>query len=128
MHCPDCDSTEIDVLGLTDDAKTRLHCNSCGVEWEHGHEAEVRHKAGTGGSKHHCPVCAHLYSDPSAPIVAIGTPSKTGHRCDRTKTYQLGATYGLIPGALVRRLEELSDGDLAGWPRVLEVKHELGLG
>jgi len=126
MECPNCDSTEVEVIGTTDDAKTLLSCTACAHEWAHGGASSVPMSAQGGGSRFHCPVCSHLYSDPTAPIVTIGTPSKTGHRCDRTKTYQLGVTYGLIAGALVKRLAQLSEEDLAGWPRVIELKRELG--
>jgi hypothetical protein len=59
-----------------------------------------------------------------APIITIGTPSQIGHRCDRTKSFVLGATYGADPKALDRRLAQVADAELAEWPRVLEMKRE----
>jgi len=69
-------------------------------------------------------MCTHIYSDSTTPIVTIGSPSKTGHRCDKTKCFAMAATYGTSQEALDKGLGQLSEQDLAGWPRVLELKLE----
>lgn len=124
MKCAECESDQAEVIGTTDDARTEIRCKACGFHWLHGPSPEDLRAGRTGGSKHHCPVCSHVYSDPTTPIVTIGSPSKTGHRCDKTKCFAMAATYGTSQAALDNRLVDLSEQDLAGWPRVLELKHE----
>lgn len=127
MKCEECESHAAEVTGFTEDSRTELRCKDCGFHWVHGPSPEDLRSGRPGGTKYHCPVCPHIFSDPTAPIVTIGTPSRTGHRCDRTKSFMLGATYGASTQALDKRLAQLDDASLADWPRVLEMKHERGV-
>ena len=114
-----------EYVGTTDDFKTKLHCPECGHDWEYGPADEEPHVAGQiGGQKYHCPVCPDIFSDQSAPIIPIGTPSRAGHRCDQTKSFRLGPTYGASEKALDARLAAMDDGELAEWPKVLQMKKE----
>ena len=113
-----------EVIGTTDDARTEIRCKACGFQWLHGPSPEDLRAGRKGGSKHHCPVCSFIYTDAATPIVTIGSPSKTGHRCDKTKCFAMAQTYGTSQQALDRRLAQLSEEALAGWPRVLELKRE----
>lgn len=124
MKCEECEEHQAEVVGTTDDARTQIRCKACGFEWLHGPSPADLRAGRTGGSKHHCPVCSRIYSDLTTPIVTIGSPSKTGHRCDKTKCFAMAQTYGTSQEALDRRLAQVSEEDLAGWPRVLELKHE----
>ena len=124
MRCAECDAETAEVVGFTEDARTEVRCRSCGFHWLHGPYAEDRRAGRTGGRRFHCPVCPAAFSDQSAPIITIGTPSKAGHRCDRTTSFQLGTTYGADAAALDRRLAEVDDTTLAEWPRGLEMKRE----
>ena len=123
MKCPQCGDESVKYLGVTDDAKSRLRC-SHGHTWEHGPTDEEPHIGHPGGQKFHCPVCEYIFEDQTAPIITIGTPSREGHRCDKTKSFLLGTTYGASEKALDSRLAELDDASLADWPRVLEMKRE----
>ena len=124
MNCEECGSNAAEVTGTTEDARTEIRCTECGFHWIHGPSPEDIKAGRTGGSKFHCPVCPYAFQDQSAPIITIGTPSKAGHRCDRTKSFRLGSTYGADPKKLDARLAEISDNQLAEWPRVLEMKRE----
>src|SRR5687768_10845242 len=124
VRCEECENETAEVTGFTEDARTQIRCVACGFHWVHGPADAATRSGATGGKKHHCPVCSHIYSDPTTPIVTIGSPSKEGHRCDRTKCFTMGTTYGLNVKALDARLAELTDDRLADWPRVLEMKHE----
>jgi DNA-directed RNA polymerase subunit RPC12/RpoP len=124
VKCEECESEAAEVTGLTEDARTEIRCTACGFHWIHGPSPAEKKAGRSGGTKHHCPVCVAIFSDPTAPIVTIGTPSKSGHRCDRTKSFRLGARYGASDEALDNRLVELNDQALADWPRVLEMKRE----
>ena len=124
MKCEECESDQAEVVRTTDDARTEIRCKACDFHWLHGPSPEDLRAGRTDGSKHHCPVCSHIYSDPTTPIVTIGSPSKTGHRCDKTKCFAMAQTYGTSQQALDKRLAQLSEQDLAGWSRVLELKHE----
>ncbi len=124
MKCEECESDQAEVVGTTDDARTEIRCKVCGFHWLHGPSPQDLRAGRSGGSKHHCPVCSHIYSDPTTPIVTIGSPSKTGHRCDKTKCFTMAQTYGTSQQVLDDRLAQASEEDLAGWPRVLELKLE----
>jgi hypothetical protein len=124
LECEECGEAAAEYAGTTDDDRTKLRCTTCGFHWTHGPSAEDLKAGKTGGSKFFCPVCPHIFADQSAPILTIGTPSMAGHRCDHTKSFLLGHTYGASAEKLDARLREVSDEDLAGWPRVLEMKHE----
>lgn len=124
MRCEECDAQAAEVVGFTDDARTEIRCSACGFHWVHGPSPQDLRAGRTGGRKFHCPVCPHVFADQLAPIITIGTPSQIGHRCDRTKSFVLGATYGADPKALDRRLAQVADAELAEWPRVLEMKRE----
>lgn len=124
MRCEECQGENASVTGFTEDAKTQIECTDCGFNWVHGPTTDSRTSPGSGGTKHFCPVCPSIFSDPDAPIVTIGKPNALAHRCDRTKSYALNTTYGRSDAAMDTRLATLSDADLAGWPRVLEMKRE----
>ncbi len=124
MQCEECGEQAAEVVNFTEDARTQLRCTACGFHWTHGPSAAEKKAGVTGGSKYFCPVCPYAFSDPTAPILTIGTPSKAGHRCDRTKSFLLGATYGANPQALDARLVNIADEELADWPRVLEMKRD----
>ena len=124
MKCEKCESHQVEVVGVTDDARTELRCKECGHIWPHGPAPEAVQSGQSGGSKHHCPVCSYIYADATTPIVTIGSPSKTGHRCDETKSFAMAQTFGTSQKALDQRLMQVSEAALAGWPRVLELKHE----
>lgn len=124
MICEECGSNAAEVTGTTEDARTEIRCTECGFHWIHGPSPEDIKAGRSGGTKFHCPVCLYAFHDQSAPIITIGTPSKAGHRCDRTKSFQLGSTYGADAKKLDARLAEISDDQLAEWPRVLEMKRE----
>lgn len=129
IECEECGESSADVTGLTDDARTKLRCRACGFHWTHGPSPEDIRAGRPGGTKYHCPVCPYIFQDQTAPIITIGTPSKAGHRCDRTKSFKLGATYGADEKALDQRLAQVQDEALVEWPRVLEMKRErLGRG
>ncbi len=124
MKCQECESESAEFLGLTDDDRSKIACTACGFFWTHGPSPEDLRAGRTGGSKHHCPVCSHIYSDPATPIVTIGPPNNLAHRCDRTRCFALGERYGLSLTALDKRLAQLNPSDLAAWPRVMEMKAE----
>ena len=124
MKCEECESDRAEVVGITDDARTEIRCKECGFHWTHGPSPEDLRAGRSGGSRHLCPVCSYIYTDATTPIVTIGTPSKTGHRCDKTKCFAMAQTYGTGQKALDQRLMQLSEEALTGWPRVLELKHE----
>lgn len=124
MRCEECGAEAAEVVGFTDDARTEIRCSACGFHWIHGPSAEDRRAGRAGSARHRCPVCPYAFRDQSAKIITHGTPSKAGHRCDRTWSFLQGPTYGADGQALDRRLAELEDVDLADWPRVLEMKRE----
>ena len=124
MQCAECGEQAAEVVDFTEDARTRLRCTACGFHWTHGPSPQDLKAGHTGGVKHHCPVCPYAFKDQTAPIITIGSPNNLAHRCDQTKSFRLGATYGADPAALDARLGKLSDEDLVGWPRVLEMKRE----
>lgn len=124
MQCAECEADDAEVVGMTDDARTIIRCKACDFHWGHGPSPEDLKAGRSGGTKYKCPVCPYIFKDQSAPILVIGTPSKAGHRCDHTKSFTMGVTYGASAEALDRRLAEVDDGDLKDWPRVLEMKRE----
>jgi hypothetical protein len=124
MECAQCEQPSAEVIGVTDDARTQLRCKECGFEWTHGPSAEDLRAGKTGGTKYFCPVCEHIYTDPTTPIVTIGSPNNLAHRCDRTRSYQLGPRYGLNEAAINDVLKSLDDNALANWPLVREMKQE----
>ena len=124
MICEECGEQAAEVLGTTEDARTEIRCTACGFHRLHGPSPEDRRAGRTGGRKYHCPVCPAAFRDRSAPIITIGTPSMAGHRCDRTKSFRLGTTYGADPAGLDARLAQIDDAALRQWPRVLEMKAE----
>jgi hypothetical protein len=124
MECEQCGKPNAEVTGLTDDARTQLRCKECGFDWTHGPSAEDLRAGLTGGRKYFCPVCEHIYSDETTPIVTIGSRNNLAHRCDRTRSYQLGQRYGLNESAINGVLQSLDDTALADWPLVREMKRE----
>jgi len=121
MECPKCQNTELAVARTTEQLTTILECLACGNEWPHAPAAKAQ---AAGLTKYFCPVCPSIYADNTAPILTIGSPSAPGHRCDRTGSYRAGARWGRREAAMDKRLEQVTDEELTGWPLVFELKHE----
>ena len=124
MECEECGAQSARVVGLTDDDRTRIECTACGFHWTHGPSPADLRAGRSRGQRFHCPVCEYIFEDQTAPIITIGTPSREGHRCDKTKSFLLGTTYGASEKALDSRLAQIDDVALKDWPRVLEMKLE----
>lgn len=125
MKCAECESDSTTYLGLDEYDRSQLRCTDCGFYWSHEPSPEGLRKGIAGGQKHHCPVCAEIYADPMTPIITIGSPNNLAHRCDRTKCFHLGTTYGLANAAAIDAiLAATPDTKLTNWPRVLEMKQE----
>ena len=62
MKCEECESDQAEVVRTTDDARTEIRCKACDFHWLHGPSPADLRAGRTGGSKHHCPVCTHIYS------------------------------------------------------------------